>query len=64
VVITDRNADYFVDLQWVLPELVGHVFATMLMLVTWHWFLFLLNIPMTLWLLYRSAAYSAGSIER
>jgi len=40
----------------VLAELIGHVFVTALLLLSAHWVLFLLNVPMTAWLIYRSAS--------
>jgi hypothetical protein len=40
-------------LQWVIPELVGHTIVTVLMLVSLHWFIFLLNLPVATWNIYR-----------
>ncbi|KAM9511201.1 protein cornichon homolog 4-like isoform 5-T9 [Salvelinus alpinus] len=38
---------------WVVPELVGQALATVLMLVSLHWFVFLLNLPVAAWNMYR-----------
>uniref|UniRef100_A0A8C8C139 Protein cornichon homolog 4 n=1 Tax=Oncorhynchus tshawytscha TaxID=74940 RepID=A0A8C8C139_ONCTS len=38
---------------WVVPELVGQALATVLMLVSLHWFVFLLNLPVATWNMYR-----------
>lgn len=40
--------------QWVIPEMVGQCLSTMLMLVSMHWFIFLLNLPVAAWNIYRS----------
>ncbi|XP_029590866.1 protein cornichon homolog 4 isoform X3 [Salmo trutta] len=39
--------------KWVVPELVGQALATVLMLVSLHWFVFLLNLPVAAWDMYR-----------
>ncbi|XP_027724569.1 protein cornichon homolog 4-like isoform X2 [Vombatus ursinus] len=31
--------------KWVVPELIGHVIVAILMLISLHWFIFLLNLP-------------------
>lgn len=41
--------------QWVIPEMVGQCLSTMLMLVSMHWFIFLLNLPVAAWNIYRYA---------
>ncbi|XP_071254154.1 uncharacterized protein [Salvelinus alpinus] len=38
--------------MWVVPELVGQALATVLMLVSLHWFVFLLNLPVAAWNMY------------
>ncbi|XP_036789279.1 cornichon homolog 4 isoform X2 [Oncorhynchus mykiss] len=40
-------------IMWVVPELVGQALATVLMLVSLHWFVFLLNLPVAAWNMYR-----------
>lgn len=40
-------------LQWVIPEIVGQCVSTVLMLVSMHWFIFLLNLPVAAWDIYR-----------
>lgn len=48
--------------RWVLPELVAHLAVTILLLLTSHWLLFLLNIPFTGWLLHRYISKPSGNI--
>lgn len=43
----------FPFLQWVVPELIGHAVVTVLMLISLHWFIFLLNLPVATWNIYR-----------
>lgn len=40
-------------LQWVVPEVIGHAVVTVLMLISLHWFIFLLNLPVATWNIYR-----------
>lgn len=47
--------------QWVIPEMVGQCLSTMLMLVSMHWFIFLLNLPVAAWNIYRYAHISLFS---
>ncbi|XP_077933959.1 protein cornichon homolog 4 isoform X3 [Halichoerus grypus] len=42
--------------KWVIPELIGHTIVTVLMLVSLHWFIFLLNLPVATWNIYRDTA--------
>lgn len=46
-------SECFVFFQWVIPEMVGQCLSTMLMLVSMHWFIFLLNLPVAVWNIYR-----------
>lgn len=46
----------YVCLQWVIPELIGQGLSTVLMLVSMHWFILLLNLPVAIWNIYRSVA--------
>ncbi|XP_056671974.1 protein cornichon homolog 4 isoform X3 [Monodelphis domestica] len=39
--------------KWVVPELIGHTIVTVLMLISLHWFIFLLNLPVATWNIYR-----------
>ncbi|XP_027727691.1 protein cornichon homolog 4 isoform X2 [Vombatus ursinus] len=39
--------------KWVVPELIGHTIVTILMLISLHWFIFLLNLPVATWNIYR-----------
>ncbi|XP_035872057.1 protein cornichon homolog 4 isoform X1 [Phyllostomus discolor] len=48
--------------QWVIPELIGHSAVTMLMLVSLHWFIFLLNLPVATWNIYRFIMVPSGNM--
>lgn len=39
--------------QWVIPEIVGQCVSTAVMLISMHWFIFLLNLPVAAWDIYR-----------
>ncbi|XP_074753395.1 protein cornichon homolog 4 isoform X2 [Athene noctua] len=38
--------------KWVVPEVIGHAVVTVLMLISLHWFIFLLNLPVATWNIY------------
>ncbi|XP_033090391.1 protein cornichon homolog 4-like [Trachypithecus francoisi] len=40
--------------KWVIPRLIGHTIVTVLMLILLHWFIFLLNLPIATWNIYRN----------
>lgn len=46
----------------VLPELIAHTVQTVLMLISWHWFLFLLNLPLAAFQTYRYFTVPSGNI--
>uniref|UniRef100_A0A8C6GN40 Protein cornichon homolog 4 n=1 Tax=Mus spicilegus TaxID=10103 RepID=A0A8C6GN40_MUSSI len=48
--------------EWVIPELVGHTIVTVLMLVSLHWFIFLLNLPVATWNIYRFIMVPSGNM--
>ncbi|KAF5914073.1 hypothetical protein HPG69_010232, partial [Diceros bicornis minor] len=48
--------------KWVIPELVGHAIVTVLMLVSLHWFIFLLNLPVATWNIYRYIMVPSGNM--
>uniref|UniRef100_A0A3B4ZD05 Cornichon family AMPA receptor auxiliary protein 4 n=1 Tax=Stegastes partitus TaxID=144197 RepID=A0A3B4ZD05_9TELE len=49
--------------KWVIPEMIGQCLSTMLMLISMHWFIFLLNLPVAAWDIYRYA-YTAALLNR
>ncbi|CAG14613.1 unnamed protein product, partial [Tetraodon nigroviridis] len=51
-----------VSLQWVVPEVVGQCVSTVLMLVSMHWFIFALNLPVAAWDIYRSVKVPMGNM--
>ncbi|XP_075897054.1 protein cornichon homolog 4 isoform X1 [Nelusetta ayraudi] len=48
--------------KWVIPEMVGQCLSTMLMLVSMHWFIFLLNLPVAAWNIYRYLKVPMGNM--
>ncbi|XP_060711528.1 protein cornichon homolog 4 isoform X1 [Chiloscyllium punctatum] len=48
--------------KWILPELVAVGLVTVLMFVSMHWFIFLLNLPISGWNLYRYLAVPCGNV--
>ncbi|XP_072912345.1 protein cornichon homolog 4 isoform X1 [Hemitrygon akajei] len=48
--------------KWVLPELIGHSAVTMLMLISMHWFILLLNLPIVAWNFYRYLSVPSGNV--
>ncbi|XP_048387308.1 protein cornichon homolog 4 isoform X1 [Stegostoma tigrinum] len=48
--------------KWILPELVAIGIVTVLMFVSMHWFIFLLNLPIAGWNLYRYLAVPCGNV--
>ncbi|MXQ81983.1 hypothetical protein E5288_WYG004979 [Bos mutus] len=48
--------------RWVIPELVGHTLVTVLMLISLHWFIFLLNLPVAAWNIYRYIMVPSGNM--
>uniref|UniRef100_A0A6Q2Y610 Uncharacterized protein n=2 Tax=Esox lucius TaxID=8010 RepID=A0A6Q2Y610_ESOLU len=48
--------------RWVVPEMVGQSLATVLMLVSLHWFVFLLNLPVAAWNMYRYLMVPMGNM--
>ncbi|XP_039739254.1 protein cornichon homolog 4 isoform X2 [Pteropus medius] len=47
---------------WVIPELIGHAIVTVLMLISLHWFIFLLNLPVATWNIYRFIMVPSGNM--
>ncbi|XP_069744092.1 protein cornichon homolog 4 [Narcine bancroftii] len=48
--------------KWVLPELVGHGAVSVLMVLSLHWFILLLNLPVTAWNVYRYFSVPSGNV--
>ncbi|KAM9612715.1 protein cornichon homolog 4 isoform 3-T6 [Trichechus inunguis] len=48
--------------KWVIPELIGHTIVTVLMLISLHWFIFLLNLPVATWNIYRNTQSRAAEV--
>lgn len=48
-------------LQWVLPEIIATSFIPVVLLISWHWFLFLLSAPLAGYLIHRLGAILPSS---
>lgn len=48
--------------KWVIPEVIGHAVVTVLMLISLHWFIFLLNLPIATWNIYRFIMVPSGNM--
>ncbi|XP_061206454.1 protein cornichon homolog 4 isoform X1 [Neopsephotus bourkii] len=48
--------------KWVVPEVIGHAVVTVLMLISLHWFIFLLNLPVATWNIYRYIMVPCGNM--
>ncbi|XP_057363802.1 protein cornichon homolog 4 isoform X1 [Manis pentadactyla] len=48
--------------KWIIPELIGHTIVTVLMLISLHWFIFLLNLPVATWNIYRFIMVPSGNM--
>ncbi|XP_047913668.2 protein cornichon homolog 4 isoform X1 [Anser cygnoides] len=48
--------------MWVIPEVIGHAVVTVLMLISLHWFIFLLNLPIATWNIYRFIMVPSGNM--
>ncbi|XP_023566143.1 protein cornichon homolog 4 isoform X2 [Octodon degus] len=48
--------------KWVIPEMIGHSVVSVLMLVSLHWFIFLLNLPVATWNIYRFIMVPSGNM--
>lgn len=48
--------------QWVLPELVGTGVVPVLLFLSWHWFMFIILCPMTIYLVHRYVTLPVGSM--
>uniref|UniRef100_A0A8C4WZX0 Cornichon family AMPA receptor auxiliary protein 4 n=1 Tax=Eptatretus burgeri TaxID=7764 RepID=A0A8C4WZX0_EPTBU len=48
--------------KWVLPELVAHTGVTVLMLITMHWLVFLLNVPLAAWNICKYFSIPSGNV--
>uniref|UniRef100_A0A5F5PN80 Cornichon family AMPA receptor auxiliary protein 4 n=1 Tax=Equus caballus TaxID=9796 RepID=A0A5F5PN80_HORSE len=55
-----KEKDWFT--RWVIPELIGHAIVTVLMLISLHWFIFLLNLPVATWNIYRFIMVPSGNM--
>uniref|UniRef100_A0A8C2HM08 Cornichon family AMPA receptor auxiliary protein 4 n=1 Tax=Cyprinus carpio TaxID=7962 RepID=A0A8C2HM08_CYPCA len=49
-------------ISWVIPEMIAQALATVLMLVSMHWFVFLLNLPVASWDVYRYVKVPMGNM--
>ncbi|XP_067140604.1 protein cornichon homolog 4 [Centruroides vittatus] len=68
IALSDLECDYLNAQQccsklnkWVIPETIAQGIISVLLLITFHWFLFLLNIPMTSWQIYKILTIPSGN---
>ncbi|CAH1261322.1 protein cornichon homolog 4-like isoform X1 [Branchiostoma lanceolatum] len=68
ITLSDLECDYLNATQccsklnkWILPELIAHCCLTLLLLVSLHWALFLLNAPLAAWHIYRFTQIPSGN---
>ncbi|XP_074596012.1 cornichon-like protein [Brevipalpus obovatus] len=69
ITISDLDCDYINSRMccsklnpWVLPEIVCHSLLLVLLLLTGHWFFFLVNAPIVAWIIYRYYTVPVGSM--
>uniref|UniRef100_A0A8C5C5B6 Cornichon family member 4 n=1 Tax=Gadus morhua TaxID=8049 RepID=A0A8C5C5B6_GADMO len=48
--------------SWVIPELIGQTLTTVMMMVSMHWFILILNLPVAAWDLYRYVKVPLGNM--
>ena len=48
--------------QWVVPEILGSLALFVLFVLTGHWIIMLLNLPMTGWLIYCQSTVPKGNV--
>ncbi|KAG8193364.1 hypothetical protein JTE90_022992 [Oedothorax gibbosus] len=68
ITLSDLECDYLNAQQccsklnrWIIPELIGQGVATVLLLIEFHWVLFLVNLPMTCWQIYKKLKVPLGN---
>lgn len=69
ITLSDLECDYLNAHQcckklnrWVVPEIISYSILVILLLPTWHWVLFLLNLPMFGWLLHKYYSIPSGNL--
>ncbi|KFM57989.1 Protein cornichon-like protein, partial [Stegodyphus mimosarum] len=68
ITLSDLECDYLNAQQccsklnkWIMPEMVAQGIITGLLLIEWHWILFLINLPMTCWQVYKKLMVPSGN---
>ncbi|GFS47620.1 protein cornichon homolog 4 [Nephila pilipes] len=68
ITLSDLECDYLNAQQccsklnrWVLPEMIAQGLVTILLLIESHWILFLINLPMTCWQVYKKFTVPSGN---
>ncbi|CAL1291633.1 unnamed protein product [Larinioides sclopetarius] len=68
ITLSDLECDYLNAQQccsklnkWIIPEMVAQGVVTLLLLIEWHWILFLINLPMTCWQVYKYLTVPSGN---
>jgi len=68
ITLSDLECDYLNAQQccsklnkWIIPELIAQGVVTLLLLIELHWILFLINLPMACWQLYKKLTVPSGN---
>ncbi|XP_015912188.1 protein cornichon homolog 4 [Parasteatoda tepidariorum] len=68
ITLSDLECDYLNAQQccsklnrWVLAEIIAQALVTLFLLIEWHWILFLINLPMTCWQVYKKVTVPSGN---
>lgn len=68
IALSDLECDYLNAQQccsklnkWVIPETIAHGVITVLLLITFHWILFIINLPMIAWQIYKITSVPSGN---
>lgn len=69
ITLSDLECDYLNAQQccsklndWIVPEILAHGLLTVLLIVHWHWILFLINLPMICWQVYKYMTVPSGNL--
>jgi len=48
--------------QWVLPEIIAYTILVILLLFSWHWILFSINVPLMAWMIHKYYSIPKGNL--
>jgi len=68
ITLSDLECDYLNAQQcceklnkWIIPEIIAQGLLTVLLFIEWHYILFLINLPMTCWQVYKQFNVPSGN---